>query len=97
MDASEIQRTVLNCLRAVGVTVLRSTLYSLSSEPEEEDIKPVVNQNEFLVTAVMTRSEFIRLVECCNEGGVWVNYTWEPYGRSIDMFLYQIVAVEMRP
>ena len=97
MNAFEIQTHTLRALRAVDAQVLKSTVYSLSDEPAEEDVRQTVEHDSCQVVAVMTRDEFFRFQELANQLGVWVSYHWEPYGRTVDKFQYDIAAVEFLP
>ncbi len=118
MNPSEIQRRVLLALNQVGVHILRSTIYSLSSEYDDEGSEnyemmkawwmgeirrqrrpadiPTPSPNCFLIGFICERDEFWEFVDLVSAMGVWINYSWLPYGKT-DKFEYFVVAVEKLP
>lgn len=96
MDVYEIQRIVLECLRAAKVPrVLKSTIYSLSDSPGEAGVARTVKRNMLRLTVVATPEEFELFNECADRQGVYIGFRYRPFGSS-DRNIYDLHAVEKR-
>jgi hypothetical protein len=96
MNASDIQKVVLACLRAVNATLYKSSIGSLSDNPAEPNVPQTVKANMFIVSALMTRDEYNRFVDCCEKLSVKIVIN-KPflYGNSPDIFEYDIAAYDL--
>lgn len=93
MQPFEIQTAALECLDKAKVhKVLRTTIYSLSAEPEDE-VFGRVGQAGVLVHFVADYDDFMVFRSCVNDQGVWVSARWKAFGRN-DMFVYECFCTE---
>lgn len=92
MKASDIQLLVHQECRLRQVQVLRSTIYSVSSEKAEENTSPwpSAKTTYYTATLICPKVTFFEMLASLRSSGLKVTYEWKPFGRGSSLTQYTI-------
>jgi hypothetical protein len=92
MLVHNLQKIVLSALRDHAAHVLKTTIYSLSDEPDDPQVsRATVDVPTVVVEVLMTRDQFFTMRGELADKGIRVNYRWQAV-KGDEKTFYEIAA-----